>query len=260
MIRQSDQLSLNNMEKYQDPEFYDLQYQDYQKDFPFMLEWAQKQKGTIVDLACGTGRITIPLAEHGFNMIGIDIHEGMLNRAKEKTSNTNLPIQWVQQNCMELSLDLLSPFIYMTGNSFQHFLTNEAQNMLLRSVHSHLEDDGIFIFNTRFPLMKELMENGETAHTYIDKRDRKVTEYEKDIYNPLTQILISTSIREIHNKNGELTTVEKDSISLRYVFPMEMERMLDQNGFEIVHLYRSWEKAPLENESAEMIYVCKKKN
>jgi ubiquinone/menaquinone biosynthesis C-methylase UbiE len=83
----------DNMQKYNDPEYYDLQFENYIKDLPLLLDWAQKQGGTI-DLACGTGRITIPLAEQGFHMIGVDLNEGMLNRAKSKTKNTILPVKW----------------------------------------------------------------------------------------------------------------------------------------------------------------------
>ncbi|MDX8362628.1 class I SAM-dependent methyltransferase [Cytobacillus sp. IB215316] len=70
-----------------------------------LLEWAEKQQGTIVDLACGTGRITIPLAKRGFSMIGIDINEGMLKKATKKTNNTKLSIQWMMQDCTKLSLE-----------------------------------------------------------------------------------------------------------------------------------------------------------
>src|SRR5690606_11904733 len=102
--------------------------------------WAKKTGGVLIDLACGTGRATIPLAKQGYRLVGVDIHEGMLEKAKQKSDN--LPIHWVTQNCMQLQLDITSKFIYMVGNSFQHFLTNEDQNQLLRSVHYHLEKDG----------------------------------------------------------------------------------------------------------------------
>jgi len=258
LTRQVDDIFKDNMEKYNDPEYYDLQYQNYLKDLPFLLEWAEKQNGEIVDLACGTGRLTIPLAERGYKIIGVDINEGMLNRAKEKTINMNLPIQWELQDCTELSLNTVGSLIYMTGNSFQHFLTNDSQNRLFKSVNTHLVDGGVFIFNTRFPILNELATIDESKHTYFDKRNRKVTECEVDTYNPLTQILHSTSTREFYNHDDEVISIEKDSISLRYVFPLEMERLIEQNGFSILNVYSSWEKDSLKKDSSEMIYVCKK--
>jgi ubiquinone/menaquinone biosynthesis C-methylase UbiE len=249
---------LNNMEKYNDPELYDLQYENYMSDFPLLLEWAKRQGGPIVDLACGTGRTAIPLAEQGFEIIGVDLNEGMLNRAKEKAKTKKLRIEWILQDCTKLSLHTTCPFMYMTGNSFQHFLTNESQDQLLKSAHRHLDENGIFIFGTRFPKLSELLYKEESTQIYIDARNRKVTERTTEEYNPLTQILLCTSTREILNDQGEITSVERDSIALRYVFPKEMERLLQQNGFTILHVYGSWNKDPLGEASNEMIYVCKK--
>ncbi|CAM5230483.1 SAM-dependent methyltransferase OS=Lysinibacillus sphaericus OX=1421 GN=LS41612_09080 PE=4 SV=1 [Lysinibacillus sphaericus] len=66
-------------------------------------------------------------------MIGVDIHKGMLNEAKEKSADFDLPIKWVEQDCTKLQLPTKSHFIYSVGNSFQHFLTNNAQDSLLSS-------------------------------------------------------------------------------------------------------------------------------
>lgn len=148
--------------------------------------------------------------------------------------------------------------MYMTGNSFQHFITNDSQNKLLQSIYSHLENEGIFIFNTRFPILKELAVVDETRQIYIDKRNRKVSNYCTETYNPLTQILKCDSTREILNDKEEVIAVEKDSISLRFVFPQEMERLLKENKFIILNAFGSWDKIPLNVDSSEMVYVCKK--
>ncbi|WP_235318425.1 class I SAM-dependent methyltransferase [Planococcus sp. CAU13] len=249
---------ISNFEKYEDPEYYDLEYGTYLNDVPFLAEWAGKQKGTVVDLGCGTGRVTIPLAELGHKIIGVDLHEGMLNQAKEKTADANLPVEWILQDCTQLSLDVKTLFMYMTGNSFQHFLTNESQNLLLQSVKRHLETNGVFIFNTRFPVLGELAEVDESELIFTDKRSRKVREKNVETYDSLTQILHCTSIREILD-GPEKGTIEQDSISLRYVFPLEMERLLTENGFIIENIYSSWKKDSLSAASSEMIYVCKKR-
>ncbi|WP_214484915.1 class I SAM-dependent methyltransferase [Bacillus sp. SM2101] len=188
MRKQLDDIFYDNMEKYIDPEFYDLQYENYLKDLPLLIEWANKKGGDIVDLACGTGRATIPIAKLGYNITGVDINEGMLNRAKEKTKNMNLDIQWVLQNCTKLSLNRMCSLMFMTGNSFQHFLTNESQDKLLLSVHKHLVSGGIFIFGTRYPKIRELAAIEESKNSYFDKRNRKVIEYKTASYNSFTQI------------------------------------------------------------------------
>jgi SAM-dependent methyltransferase len=254
------EIFLNNFEKYANPEKYDEEYGSCLKDLPFLLEWAKKKGGPIIDLACGTGRITIPLANEGFTILGVDLHEGMLQRAMQKAVRNQQVISWHLQNCTDLSLPVKSPFIYMTGNSFQHFLTNAVQERLLKRVRKHLDKDGIFIFGTRFPVMSELQNGENSISVYKDQNDREIREHIMESYDHLTQVLTSTSKRVMAKTAQSPEETEEDSISLRYVFPQEMERLLYSSGFSILHSYGSWDKTPLNGDSKEMIYVCQKRN
>lgn len=249
----------NNFEEYDNPKLYDKENEAYLSEIPLLLKWASKKKGTFIDLACGTGRVTIPLAEKGFSLLGVDVHKGMLDEAKKKSSNLNLAIDWVEQDCTNLSLNIKSPFIYSVGNSFQHFLTNEALDGFLTSVHKHLEDDGFFIFGSRFPSVEELLQpvTEEYWRTYKDS-EYIVDLYTISIYDSLNQIQHYTTIRKYKNASGDIVDEKRTNVSLRYVFPKEMERLLKDNGLEIVHVYGDCKESPLTNNSYEMIYVCRK--
>lgn len=59
------QIFMENFEEYDDPILYDKENESYTADIPFLLKWAAKTEGTIIDVACGTGRATIPLAKNG---------------------------------------------------------------------------------------------------------------------------------------------------------------------------------------------------
>ncbi|WP_339252251.1 methyltransferase domain-containing protein [Sporosarcina sp. FSL W8-0480] len=247
----------NNLEKYDDPEMYDHLYDEYQKDLGIILKWANDDN-PIIELACGTGRLTIPLAQRGFQMIGVDLHEGMLERARQKAEEQGIAIEFVQQDCTEMNLLVKSSLAFMTGNSFQHFLTNEVQDGLFQSVRKHLINGGIFIFDTRNPIFKELAVVDEYEDKYIDKNGNQVIESHRDVYNHLTQILNCQTHRRIY-QDSTLIAEEQDGISLRYSFPQEMERLIAANGFEIVHVYGDWEENELHAESVSMVYVCRVK-
>lgn len=246
-----------NLEKYADPEMYDHLYDKYQKDLNLILKWAS-QDHTIIELACGTGRLTIPMAHRGFQMIGVDLHDGMLTRARQKAEGVGVPIEFVQQDCTELNLPVKSSLAFMTGNSFQHFLTNEVQDALFQSVRKHLVDEGIFIFDTRNPVLKELSAVDEYEETYVDKNGNQVMERHRDEYDHLTQILNCQTQRQVY-RDGTLIAEEQDGISLRYSFPKEMERLITANGFEIVQVYGDWDENELHAESISMVYVCRVK-
>lgn len=246
----------DNLEKYADANEYDRKHENFLIDLPLILEWAPAD-GPIVELACGTGRLTVPIAELGHEMIGVDIHAGMLDLAKAKAIEKNLPIQWFLQDCTQLSLKQSTKLMFMCGNSFQHFLTNEVQDALFQSVHRHLEDGGIFIFDTRNPIMEELSKVDEYEEHFKHSNGLRVREYHKETYNPMTQILHCETERRFF-KGTNVASVENDKISLRYVFPLEMRRLINVHGFRILHEYGDWKKGSLTPKSPQMIYVCQK--
>ncbi|MFD1848529.1 class I SAM-dependent methyltransferase [Oceanobacillus bengalensis] len=256
-----EKLFQSNNEEYEDPILYDKENNAYNDDIPFLLKWSSKVDGTIIDLACGTGRATIPLAKGGHKLIGVDVHQGMLAEANRKSSDSQLKIAWVLQDCTKLHLNTKSRMIYSVGNSFQHFLTNETQDGLLQSVNRHLEEAGVFIFSTRFPSADELLQPSteEYWRTYTDSETLlEVDLFTISKYDSLNQIQHNTTIRRYRRQSGEIIDEKRTNISLRYVFPKEMERILFANGFEIVHVYEDWKESPLKEDSNQMVYVCRK--
>ncbi|UPW81428.1 class I SAM-dependent methyltransferase [Lysinibacillus sp. Ag94] len=98
-------------------------------DLYFIENLLNKNNDTIIELACG--------------------HEGMLQLAIEKARKENVNIHFTAQDCTQLQLPITSNFVFMTGNSFQHFLSNESQNALFHSVKKPLHPGEEFVFDTR---------------------------------------------------------------------------------------------------------------
>lgn len=180
-----------SLSEYENPKRYDVENKSL-SDFPFLLSWAKKlniQNEWILDIACGTGRVTIPFIKNGYQMIGVDIHEGMLAEAKRKSASFN-KMKWLQQDCLQLNINETIPLAYMVGHGFQHFLTNTHQNQLLLSVHNVLADDAIFIFDTRFPSREELMQPSTEEYwtTVTDEKGRKCDLHTEMTYDSIQQI------------------------------------------------------------------------
>lgn len=87
----------SNFQKYENPAQYDTLHESYQDDLIYIMEHAQEIHSPIIDLACGTGRLTIPMSKQGLHVIGVDLHEGMLNRARKKAIDDDLQIQFEQR-------------------------------------------------------------------------------------------------------------------------------------------------------------------
>ncbi|WP_404456818.1 class I SAM-dependent methyltransferase [Oceanobacillus kapialis] len=251
-------MTTDNLEEYQNPLQYDKEHVHYHEDITYLTNWAKKSKGPIIDLACGTGRASLPLARTGRRLLGVDLHSGMLERAKEKALAENLDISFLEQDCTMLDLGVKSDFIFMVGNSFQHFLTNEAQDNLLNAVQRHLVPGGQFLFNTRFPSEDELLSTNseEPGFTYKDGSLSVHVSYISQ-YDALSQVQHNITIRKYFSDAGDLVEEKRSTIDLRFVFPLEMERLLEKHGLTIEGVYQDWKETPLTANASSMIYLCK---
>lgn len=247
----------DNSEEYADPERYDLENEEWKPELPMLLEYAQSAAGgSVLEIGCGTGRTAIPLAENGYRVIGVDLHAGMLELARRKAEARRVDVQWIAEDVSKLHLPSPACFAYMTGNGFQHFLTNDDQNSLLAGVARNLQSGSVFLFDTRFPGKEELMqpETEEYWRTTVEADGSETKLYTIARYDALTQVQHYATIRRKSDGSEERTRID-----LRYTYPQELRRLLDQAGFEIEGLFSDWERSPLASDHYSMICVCRKR-
>jgi len=101
----------------------------------------------ILDLACGTGALTILLARHGYEMWGVDRAEGMLSVARQKVKQQGLEIQFRRGDMLSFNLNQRFDVVVCTYDSINYALNEEALANVFRSVSKHLEPSGLFIFD-----------------------------------------------------------------------------------------------------------------
>src|SRR5690242_7700145 len=119
-----------NLEEYRDPELYDAENDSFKDDFNIFV--GLKPRGLALDLACGTGRLTIPLAKSGLSCVGIDASPSMLECARRKSEG--LDISYRQGDMRDFQLNQKFDLITMSGNAFQALLTDDDQERLLLCV------------------------------------------------------------------------------------------------------------------------------
>jgi SAM-dependent methyltransferase len=252
---------LSTIEEYTDPEEYDLENGLDGPEIPFYGEVARETGGPALDLACGTGFLTIPLADAGLAMTGVDVSPAMLDHAKLKGGTR--PIRWLLADCRLLDLGEAFRLITLTGNAFQAFLTRADQEGLLGSVHRHLAPGGIFAFETRFPRPGALFDLatpfGEWSpeipwRTFENEQGQTVNASTAQRYDPIRQT-VTYAIHRRWREAGE-ERVKTESTTLRFVYPSEMEALLHYNGLAIRDAYGDWDRRPLTGDSPRMIYVC----
>jgi SAM-dependent methyltransferase len=248
----------NSLKEYANPVIYDLENQELEPERTFFLEYARQLRGPVLETGCGTGRLTIPLAESGVDITGIDIVPAMIEQAKKKTGH--LPIRWVIADIRSFDLGMRFGLIFETGSVFHHLLTRADQEAYLARVHEHLEENGRFIFSLIFP-HSDVIVSDETEKdwfSYQDENGHTIRVSGTEHYDPIRQVKLETAIRRWTSGDGK-EIITTSPLSLRYCFPQEIEALLYYNGFEIEDRFSDCEKHPLTTTSRIIILVCKKR-
>ena len=249
---------IDNLEEYADPEIYDLENREFGPDGSFFLDFAKKLDGPVLELGCGTGRVTIPLAQNGVDITGLDVVPAMIERAKQKAGE--LPIQWITADVRCFRLERSFRLIFEIGSVFQHVLTRSDQEAFLARVREHLENDGRFIVSLLFP-RPDLLTSVETEKewfSYENHAGQKIRVSGTEYYDPVRQVKLETAYRRWVDDSGQ-EILKVAPLSLRYVFPQEMEALLYYNGFQVLEQFGDWDSSPLTNKSRLMIFVCRKR-
>lgn len=138
-------------------------------DAEAMLRVAQDRKGTLLELACGSGRLTFPFLENGFDAVGLDMSPYMLalfdeRLAEEKEDGNDYGgrVSTVQGDMTSFQLDRKFDFITLGANAIS-YLDEKQRASLFASVHEHLAEDGRFLMTLiEFPGIEERDQPFET--------------------------------------------------------------------------------------------------
>ena len=260
----------NNLEEFADPQNYDIEDAS-DTGIAFYSALARETGGPVLEIACGTGRVSIPIARLGYDLTGLDIVPGMLALARSKAAG--LPARWVEGDARAFDLGQRFRLIFLTGNAFQAFLTRADQQALLERVGAHLHDDGLFAFETRNPrwasletreqeaeglfTLLETRDTEEHWRTYTDRSGYRVHVSNTQAYDHVAQILHWTTYRRWRVGEQEHTKITR--IAVRFTFPQELAALLHYNGFTILRQYGDWNLEPLSAASPSIISVCRKR-
>lgn len=230
-----------------------------QIDGTILLELARQAKGSILELGCGYGRNTIPLAQRGIqNLTGLELSAPSLAHAQMRAGN--LPIRWVEADVRDFYLDQQYAFIFARGNVFNFMLTRGDQEAMLACVREHLADDGQFLFDT-MPLSFYQMadEPEETVwYTLTHPNGRQIYAIGRSWFDHIQQWYIQRSHEHWDSADGEMVRLPWQ-LTLRYIMPQDLETLLHYNGFKVVDRYRDYEGNPITQAEPSNVYLCEKR-
>jgi SAM-dependent methyltransferase len=127
---------------------------DAMQDVPFYLELARKaaeQGEPVLELGCGTGRVTVPIAQAGVEIVGLDNAPAMLDVARRKAEAAGIDIRWITDDMANFRLEQRFGLVIIPYRSFLHLLTEADQLACLSRVYEHLRPGGRFALNFFVP-------------------------------------------------------------------------------------------------------------
>ena len=227
-----------------------IPYEEWDKYLKSLLYEYGVREGLVLELGCGTGNMTEILAQSGYDMIGVDNAEEMLEIAIEKRMKSGLDILYLQQDMREFELYGTVKAIVSVCDSVNYILEEEELEEVFRLVNNYLDPGGVFIFdfNTVYKYREILgdqtiAENREECSFIWDNyyyEEERINEYELSLF-------IREGDSELYRKYQE-THFQK-------AYDLEtMKRLITQSGLEYITAYDAFTKeAPTR--VSERIYV-----
>ncbi|MFI6549200.1 class I SAM-dependent methyltransferase [Streptomyces prunicolor] len=111
---------LEDLAVYDDADFYDQEFTARTHDIPFFLDQAVRAGGPVLEVACGTGRITLPIARASVEVTGLDLMPSMLARARQRAEDERLPVEWLERYCRDIRSDRRFALLFSATNAMQH--------------------------------------------------------------------------------------------------------------------------------------------
>ena len=192
-----------------------------------------------LELAIGTGRIALPLAQRGIRVAGIDLSPDMVSELRKKPGGAEIPV--AIGDYATASVEGKFSLAYTVFNSINNLTTQDAQVACFENAAAHLGRGGCFVVEVGVPSRERLsVFNLSDAHVGVD-------EYDAD-----TQRLVSHHFTLVDGR------WERLSMPFRSVYPGELDLMARLAGLRLRERWSGWNREPFTSESRRHVSVWEK--
>jgi len=245
---------MKHLALYDIPPLYDLLVQPAPCE-RFYRDLAKRVGGPILELACGTGRLTIPLALDGHEIVGLDASHAMLRSAHKKADTEGVEITFVRGDMRRFDLDRRFALVIISCNSIAHLTTNEQLKDCLHSVAKHLASGGLLAFDIINPSLGDLLRPEDQSVRLDIGPDPSAAVAVEEIatYDPVQQIRVAQwCILGSSARRRQIAPLR-----LRILYPQELPLLLDAAGFELAARYGDFDADPLASHSLNQICLAR---
>lgn len=211
----------------------------------FYLDEARQSGRPVLELGCGSGRLTVPIAQSGIEIVGADLSASMLDAARTKALAAGVEVQFLEADMRSFELPQRFAAIFIPGNSLLHLTTIQDLKQCLACVRRHLAESGRLVFDiSKWDLTPQ------PRHPLLSVND--ITIEEASSYDSAEQI------RHVvwYLSRPAAPDFRVINFSLRVIFPQELLLLLETIGFRLDARYGEFTREPFDSSSPRQVCVC----
>jgi SAM-dependent methyltransferase len=211
------------------------------EDIEFYLDRARRSGGPVVELGVGTGRLAIPIAADGIEVIGIDSSEGMLEVARERAALAGVTLDLRYGDFRHPPVEGPVPLVTIPFRSLLHMQSDDDRRAVLRAAHGLLAAEGMLVFDVFTPGEDDI------SATHGRWLEREPGIFERADWDEERRTL-TLRVR------GDGTESE---LGLAWISIGEWRELLREEGFEVRGLYGWFDLTPWSGHE-DSIWVCRR--
>jgi ubiquinone/menaquinone biosynthesis C-methylase UbiE len=234
-------------------------------DIAFIARLAQETGDPLLELACGTGRVTIPLAQAGFDIVGLDRSSAMLDVARAKAARLGATererVRFVEADMTQFDLPDRFGMVFAVFRGFMLLVDVDAQLAALAAARRHLRPGGILVIDLFDPRLESLppgtvMPPRLMTGTLPSGSAVEAGPLERTT-DPVRQVLVEPWRFVERDASGTTVREELEVLTMRWTYRYEMRHLLTIAGFEPLHEYGDYAGGPPAY-AAEQIWVARR--
>jgi SAM-dependent methyltransferase len=238
---------------------YDLVYDGVDDDVAMYEGFATHTSTPVLEICAGSGRITLPLARAGHDVVALDLSPHMLSRLRARLDEGTAPrVRMVEGDMRDFDLGQRFDLVFNAFGSFEQLLTTEDQLAALQSVARHLTGRGVFVAELRSLTGIDWEAEPTLVHDFtrvdLDTGER-VTKLRSQTVSPSRQTTVDTIIIDRMRSDGAVQR-RVIEVPMRAIGRFELEYLLRDAGLRLTDLYGDTSLSPYTDASDRMIVVA----
>ncbi len=250
----------NAIARYYDAE--NARHEILRNDVPFFLGQLPKRRQDILEVAVGTGRAAIPIAQAGHRVVGVDYSKDMLDIARRKRDGVGLTdrqLKLLHGDATKLRLNRKFDWIAIFFNTFLAFPEVAEMDAVLQGVRRHLKPRGRFwidLFHPDYHRLALESDKGVERDTFFVPELNRTVFRESDIQRDMAKQVMQVTFKYKWFNEFGVEKREQFNFDMAVIFPRELQLLLERNGMEIERMFGNYDGSAFNKRSPRMIARC----